>query len=172
MDSRPVKLSHVVLNSTDVEGMTSFFTDVLGFRLSDTTIAMNFIRCSRDHHSLALAKGNGPSVNHIAFDMTDIDSLMYGTGRLNENGFPVRWGIGRHGPGNNVFCYFIDPHGFALEYTTGMQQIDEQSHIPGDADFWTNFPRRPCRWNVAGKPPEDMVKAFSGVLRSLPPIAH
>ena len=52
---RPFKLSHVVLNSDKVEDQTEFYRDVLGFRISDRTERMNFIRCSPDHHSIAFA---------------------------------------------------------------------------------------------------------------------
>ena len=42
--SRPMNLTHVVLNSTDVPAQVGFFRDVLGFRLSDTTARMEFMR--------------------------------------------------------------------------------------------------------------------------------
>ena len=121
--TRPSKLSHVVLNSSQVASMRAFFSDLLGFRLSDSTAMMDFIRCSTDHHAMALAHANGPSINHIAYEIDDIDSLMRGVGRLKKHGFEMEWGLGRHGPGDNVFSYFIEPNGFASEYTTGMQQI-------------------------------------------------
>ena len=44
---RPFKLSHVVLNSDKVEDQTDFYRDVLGFRVSDRTERMNFIRVAR-----------------------------------------------------------------------------------------------------------------------------
>jgi catechol 2,3-dioxygenase len=93
--------------------------------------------------------------------MKDFDSLMYGSGRLLEAGHAMEWGPGRHGPGNNVFCYFIDPEGFAVEYTTDMDQVDE-SHQAGSAEYWANFPKRPCRWGVAGKPSAKLAVAFAG----------
>ena len=34
-------------------------------------------------------------------------------------------GLGRHGPWANVFAYFVDPHGLAIEYTCEMEQVDE-----------------------------------------------
>jgi hypothetical protein len=74
--TRPTKLTHVVLNSADVPSQTSFFLDVLGFKWSDSTQMMDFIRCCSDHHSIALARGNGPSLNHMAYEMPDIDGLM------------------------------------------------------------------------------------------------
>ena len=58
--SRPTKLTHVVLNSAEVEKQTAFFLDVLGFKWSDSTFMMDFVRCCSDHHSVAFARGNGP----------------------------------------------------------------------------------------------------------------
>jgi len=101
--TRPTKLSHVVLNSADVPTQTAFFLDVLGFKWADSTKMMDFIRCCSDHHSIAFARGSGPSLNHMAYEMPNIDGLMRGAGRLKKNGFEIAWGVGRHGPGNNVF---------------------------------------------------------------------
>ena len=98
--SVPNKLTHVVLNSANIDQQTSFFVDTLGFKLSDKTDMMDFVRCSADHHSIAMARGNGPSLNHCAFEMTGIDGLMRGTGRMKKHGFNIEWGIGRHGPGD------------------------------------------------------------------------
>lgn len=159
--SRPLSLTHVVLNSADMPQLSAFFTRVLGLRLSDRTDRMDFLRCGADHHTVALAHGNALSLNHAAFEMRDIDSIMYGTGRLLDHGYVVEWGLGRHGPGNNVFSYFVDPDGFAVEYTTEMQQVGDD-HEPQFADYWSAFPRRPCRWGVARKPSERMVRAMAG----------
>ena len=78
--SRPTKLTHVVLNSAEVEKQTAFFLDVLGFKWSDSTFMMDFVRCCSDHHSVAFARGNGPSLNHMAYEMPNIDGLMSGAG--------------------------------------------------------------------------------------------
>ena len=78
--SRPTKLTHVVLNSAEVEKQTAFFLDVLGFKWSDSTFMMDFVRCCSDHHSVAFARGNGPTLNHMAYEMPNIDGLMSGAG--------------------------------------------------------------------------------------------
>jgi catechol 2,3-dioxygenase-like lactoylglutathione lyase family enzyme len=123
--SRPTKISHVVLNSANADEQMPFFIDVLGFRRSDSTHMMEFLRCCSDHHSIAIVRGSGPSLNHVAYEVPNIDGLMRGTGRVKRNGFDIEWGVGRHGPGNNVFSYFIEPNGFVAEYTTELDQIDE-----------------------------------------------
>ena len=113
--SRPSKISHVVLNSARTDDQVPFFMDVLGFKLSDSTHMMEFLRCSADHHSVAIFRNNGPSLNHVAYELPNIDGLMRGTGRVKQNGFDIEWGIGRHGTGSNVFSYFIEPNGFVAE---------------------------------------------------------
>ncbi len=162
--SRPTKLTHVVLNSARIDEQTSFFRDLLGFRHADSTDMMEFIRCCSDHHSIAYARGTGPSLNHMAYEMPNFDGLMRGAGRMRQNGFNIEWGVGRHGPGNNIFTYFIEPNGFVTEYTTEVEQVDEATYVPNTAEYWRNFPGRPCRWNMAGHPSNRLKAAMSGEL--------
>jgi catechol 2,3-dioxygenase len=162
--SRPTKISHVVLNSARVDDQVPFFADVLGFKLSDSTNLMEFLRCSADHHSLAIFRNNGPSLNHVAYELPNIDGLMRGTGRVKNNGFEIAWGIGRHGPGNNVFSYFIEPNGFVAEYTTELDQIDDATHVPQNPAYWEKVMPMPDRWGTAGMPSNRMRVAMSGGL--------
>jgi catechol 2,3-dioxygenase len=160
--SKPFKLSHVVLNSSQVGDETAFFVDVLGFKLSDSIQMMDFVRCSADHHSVALARAAGPSLNHMAYEMTNIDGLMRGAGRMKAHGFNLEWGVGRHGPGDNVFSYFVEPNGFVAEYTTEMQQVDESDYKAHDAEYWTNFMTGPCRWGMASQASNRLRAAMGG----------
>ena len=162
--SRPSKISHVVLNSARTEEQVPFFADVLGFKLSDSTQMMEFLRCSADHHSVAIFRNNGPSLNHVAYELPNIDGLMRGTGRVKQSGFEIAWGIGRHGPGSNVFSYFIEPNGFVAEYTTELDQIDEATHVPMGPDYWNKVMPMPDRWGTAGAPSNHMRAAMSGAL--------
>ena len=134
--SRPTKISHVVLNSARREDQVPFFVDVLGFKLSDSTHMMEFLRCSADHHSMAIFRNNGPSLNHVAYELPNMDGLMRGAGRVKQSGYDIEWGIGRHGPGSNMFSYFIEPNGFVAEYTTELEQLDDATHVPQDPDYW------------------------------------
>jgi catechol 2,3-dioxygenase-like lactoylglutathione lyase family enzyme len=160
--SKPVKLSHIVLNSAKIADETKFFIDVLGFKWSDSTQMMDFVRCCSDHHSIAVARGSGPNLNHMAFEMDNIDGLMRGAGRMKHHGFNIEWGVGRHGPGDNVFSYFVEPNGFVVEYTTEIQQVDESTYMPNNAEYWANFPGRPCRWGMATHPSNRVRAAMGG----------
>ncbi len=162
--SRPTKISHVVLNSSGegTGGQVAFFVDALGFRLSDSTHMMEFLRCSADHHSIAVFRNKGPSLNHVAYELPNIDGLMRGAGRVKSNGFDIDWGIGRHGPGSNVFSYFIEPDGFVTEYTTELDQLDDATHVPQGPDYWQKVVPTPDRWGTAGFPSNKMRAAMSG----------
>ena len=162
-NDRPRKLSHVVVNSADIARATGFLRDALGFRLSDSTNHMNFLRCSTDHHSIAVAAEGSVTLNHTAWEMPSFDALMYGAGRLKENKYAVEWGIGRHGPGANIFVYFVEPDGYAIEYTAEVEQIDERTHKAGTAEDWQKTPiKRPDRWGFSGPPSDRMRQAMHG----------
>ena len=82
----PVQLTHVVLNSIDAEATARTAETVLGFRVSDRTRGMVFVRCNDSHHSTAFARSGFSSLNHIAFEMQNIDAVMRGIGRLRDRG--------------------------------------------------------------------------------------
>jgi catechol 2,3-dioxygenase len=167
---RPRRLAHVVLNSADAEGAAAFYGDALGFRLSDRTRTMHFLRCSQDHHSLAFARGTAATLNHVAFEMPDLESVMRGAGRLRDHGHPIEWGVGRHGPGNNVFAYFVGPGDVVVEYTAEVQQVDDSYRVgaPGD---WTWPPGRTDRWGISG-PPSERLQAAQRKVRFAADIFH
>jgi catechol 2,3-dioxygenase-like lactoylglutathione lyase family enzyme len=147
---RPVELSHVVLNSTDVDAAERFAVEKLGLKLSDRTKHMTFVRCDRKHHCIAFARAGFSSLNHIAFDMPSLESVMRGIGRLRDAGYPPVWGPGRHGPGNNVFGYFIGPHGGVIEYTAEVQEVGDDYKV-GGPDDWKWPPGRIDHWGISTK---------------------
>lgn len=147
---RPVKVSHVNLNCADHATTSAYFTDVLGFTMSDDTDHLRFMRCGNtDHHSVVLAREPSSTLNHIAFEMPDLDSVMRGAGRMKDAGYPIEWGVGRHGAGNNVFAYFAGPDELPIEYTAEVQQVDD-SHVVRGPDYWRFPPGRSDQWGVTG----------------------
>jgi len=125
----PVRISHIVLHSPQQPQLVKFFTDVLGFRVSDWLgDFMCFLRCNSAHHRIAILPGP-PCLNHVAYDMTDADGMLRGVGRLKARGIDVRWGPGRHTAGDNTFSYFVTPNGFAVEYTAELEEVDFEKHV-------------------------------------------
>ena len=158
---RPAKVTHVVLNTPDMERAQAFYETALGFRISDFSAnQMVFLRCSSDHHAIALNRGVYASVNHVAFEMPSVDSFMRGIGRMRVKGQSPSWGPGRHGPGNNPFAYFVSPSGFVIEFTSEVQQIDEATHRP---QVWSrDRPENMDVWMTAGPPTPAMRTVMQG----------
>ncbi len=130
LEGIPRSLSHVVLHSPDHKAAAGFFTDVLGFRISDWLgDFMVFLRCNDWHHRIAILPGPA-CLNHVAFDMLTVDDMMRGIGRLRSVGVEIGWGPGRHTAGDNTFSYFTTPNGFVAEYTAELERIDEATWTP------------------------------------------
>lgn len=162
---RPRKFSHVVFRSKDFPQLETFLREMLGFKVSDRTDGIDFFRCSNDHHSVALGKMPGAGLHHMAFELPDLDSLMRASGRMKQGGYTIEWGVGRHaGPGNNIFSIFVDPNGFAAEYTTEMEQVDEATYPRRSAEDWRNMPIRPCAWGMGMERSDRLRQANTGQL--------
>ena len=67
------KIGHVVLNVSDIERSSKFWTEVMGFKFSDRNeIGMMFFRNATDHHTIALLqakeKNELPKRGQVGFD--------------------------------------------------------------------------------------------------------
>jgi len=145
---RPRKIAHVNLNAREFDASLAFFTKALGFRLVDDNSPLWFLHCANtDHSSIVLAKTGLPTLNHVAFEMPELDSVMRGMGRMKECGYPIEWGPGRHGPGDNVFAYFCGPDEVPLEYTAEVLQIDD-NYEPRSSSYWKYAPGRSDQWGI------------------------
>lgn len=177
-ESVPVRISHVVLNSTDIDATRDWYAAHLGFRLSDTLHhpqmggVMHFMRCSPQHHSLAFARGPHVSLHHVSFEMRGIDEYMRGTGRVLRAGTRMVWGPGRHVAGDNTYSYFLDPQGNTIEYTTELQTLDEDAWHPHVFDASSDLVQD--QWGTANPMNESVAReSFNDVDRGLfvaPPV--
>lgn len=128
----PARLQHVVVASTDAERMTSFYTDVVGFRLSDRVLddqgglRTSFMRSDHEHHSLAVFKADSCRLDHHCYETTNWNLLRDWADHFSEAGFTLQWGPGRHGPGNNLFIFIHDPDDNWLEISAELEIVNEQ----------------------------------------------
>jgi catechol-2,3-dioxygenase len=154
----PRKLSHLVLSTPDKAAIESFFIEGLGFRLIDRTRRINFFNCNTDHHSVAIVNAEHKGLHHVAFEMPSFDALMRAVGRLRDANTEMGWGVGRPGPGNNIFAYFVGPEGLPVEYTAEVQQVDDTYRV-GLPDDWRPVPGRMDQWGATGAPSPAMTHA-------------
>jgi catechol 2,3-dioxygenase-like lactoylglutathione lyase family enzyme len=157
----PRSVCHIVNNTPDLERITKFYTSVLGFRISDWSgQQMVFLRSDSKHHNISFNAAPHASVNHIAYLVSGVDEVMRGISNLRKHGTEPAWGPGRHGPGNNIFCYFEDPFGYVAEYTSDIDYItDESKHEP---KVWPRGPESMDRWGVAAPPSPELREAMTG----------
>jgi catechol 2,3-dioxygenase-like lactoylglutathione lyase family enzyme len=145
---RPERLAHININSRDVDGYIAYLDDAFGFRLTDRSSSMGFVRTNADHHAVVIAEAGVDTLNHVAFLMPDCDGVMIGAARMIDAGYPMGWGPGRHGPGDNIFAYFVDPDGFVIEYTAEVLQVDDGYRVGAPRD-WVWPPGRTDQWGIA-----------------------
>jgi catechol 2,3-dioxygenase-like lactoylglutathione lyase family enzyme len=130
---KPRKLGHVVLGTTDLAATRAFFTEVIGFKVSDEIAGVGvFLRCSTDHHNLLVLAAPVDFLHHTAWQVEDIDEVGRGASGMLE-GHPERhvWGLGRHHAGSNFFWYLKDPAGNFSEYYSDLDCIvDDQLWTP------------------------------------------
>ncbi len=122
---QPRKLGHVVLGSTDQATTQRFFTDALGFKISDEIEGIaGFLRCSTDHHNLLIQAAPVQFVHHTSWQVDDVDEIGRGAKAMLD-GDPERhvWGLGRHYLGSNFFWYLRDPAGNFAEYYSDLDVI-------------------------------------------------
>lgn len=156
----PIGVTHVVLNTADIDSSVRFYTEVLGLRVSDwSEHQMAFLRCNSYHHAIAFNQANWASVNHVAYEMPSVDHFMRGIGRLRHHGRTPLWGPGRHGPGNNTFSYFADPARLVCEYTSDVAQIVEADWLPR---VWRRVPELADLWGTAGPPSKETRACMTG----------
>ena len=138
------KLGHLVYEVSDIERTTQFWTDILGFKVSDRNeFGMVFLRCAGDHHSIALVPskkrerppaGAGLQFHHLAMEVDNLDVLFRARDFLQARGIPIYF-EGRRGPGGNIGVEFMDPDGYVFEIYAGMDQVGADGHTRPATQF-------------------------------------
>jgi catechol 2,3-dioxygenase len=126
--------SHMGLSVINIDRMEDFYTQVLGFTVTDRGEAggMQLVFLSRDpsdHHQIVLATGRplrlpenvanaqfGPSINQISFRVASLAELRAMHQRLGAEGSPglspinhgISWSVYCHDPEDNNLEFFVE----------------------------------------------------------------
>ena len=140
-----MRLDHFNCQAPDVRRAYDFYTQELGFRLSEYTETEDrpprlwaaWLHRKQNVHDLALMNGRGPRVHHAAFWLPDALAVLRACDILAgaDHQAALERGPGRHGISNALFLYLRDPDGNRIELYTSDYQI-------ADPDF------RPIRWRI------------------------
>lgn len=130
---RPLRMSHLLMFTTDVPRSIDFYEKALGLRLSDKSadiIAFMHGAHSSDHHLLAFAKSNGPGLHHTSWTVERLDHVGLGMDQMMAAGYTRGWGVGRHVIGSNYFYYVQDPWGSFTEYSFDIDFVGADTQWP------------------------------------------
>jgi catechol 2,3-dioxygenase len=141
--AEPLDADHINLHAADVRGTAEFLVDVLGFRISDVfRLGDDWFACwcriGEWHHDIAIARSDtGTTLHHVSLLTQGIGHHERIADRLARAGHRIEWGIGRHGPGSNLFVYMRDPNGNRVELTAEMARIIDRD---APTRFWDGDP--------------------------------
>jgi catechol 2,3-dioxygenase-like lactoylglutathione lyase family enzyme len=139
------RLGHFVLLVKDFRETEAFYHGRFGFRNSDeiflgerNTVVAAFMRLDRgaefvDHHAFLAIGAGRVELNHVSYEVQDLDDLMAGHEHLRGQGHAHHWGVGRHILGSQIYDYWRDPFGNVCEHWTDGDLFDAASPAGGVA---------------------------------------
>jgi len=145
MPFRCNKIGHVALYVKDLERSAKFYTAVMGFSVSDAYDASImsggavFLRCSADHHGVALfplSEGQPPhgAFHHMAFEVSTLDEVLRAREHLRKHNVPVHF-EGRRRAGCQLAVEFKDPDGHNLEIYWDIDQVGSDGRVRPAAEW-------------------------------------
>ncbi|MEO7242067.1 MAG: VOC family protein [Variovorax sp.] len=147
----PARLQHFAVRSRDPAKLLPFYCDVLGFVVSDRVfdgddfLRACFLRTDVEHHALAIFHAPEQRHDHMSFETSDWTALRDWADRCGRVGEKIVWGVGRHGPGDDVFFMVRDPDGNLAEISCELEVCQ-----PGrQAGRWPHEERTLNLWGSA-----------------------
>lgn len=137
-------LGHLVFLLPDLAAGLAFYTDVLGFKISDhiewNGVSLRFLHCNPRHHTLALGSIPGMvGIHHLALEVRELDEVGRTLDLATERGLPMAMGYGKHTNDWMTSFYMRTPSGFDLEYGAGGRTVDDATwefEVYDDISIW------------------------------------
>lgn len=122
---QPYGLQHIALTTPHLEAMIDFYTESLGFDISDWLLReCAWLRCNNNHHTIVFMQGS-PGVDHVGYTIAGGNELLRWADYLGHQQVPLLWGPGRHGAGSDLFLRIADPEGIHIELSADLQQYHD-----------------------------------------------
>lgn len=166
--SRIHRIGHVVLCTPEPNETAEWFRKMFGFMSSDdiyveheTNLLASFNRLDRgesyvDHHALAFLANKTTGLQHVSFEVQNIDDVFAGHDHLaSKQKYEHMWGIGRHLLGSQVFDYWADPWGRVHENWADSDKLNSSAK----ANLWSAEEGFISQWGE--HPPEKFVTRVS-----------
>lgn len=153
------RIGHGVLSTPRVKETLAWFRNTLGMLRSDDVYAGEkdniiggFSRLDRgpeyvDHHVLFCVHNEKAGLNHVSYEVQDIDCVFQDHEYLKRLGkYDHMWGIGRHLLGSQVYDYWCDPWGRVHERwadTDRLNAANSGNLLSAEEGFQSQWGERP-----------------------------
>src|SRR5690606_35715912 len=122
-------LGHAVLTVENIDAVLPFYTDLLGFRLSDYALRpfkAFFFHLNNRHHSLGLIETGVNGFHHLMVELNSLDDVgqAYDLAHLEEDRVGVT--LGRHTNDFMTSFYARTPSGFMIEYRSEERRVGKE----------------------------------------------
>jgi len=139
----PLGMGHAVLTCERIDDVFAFYTEVLGFKLSDFILRpfkAYFFHVNPRHHSLAFIETGKNAAHHIMMELFSFDDVGQGYDLAQAEPGRVATTLGRHTSDYITSFYSWTPSAFMVEYGWGARSID--------VDGWQAYERKegPSIW--------------------------
>ncbi len=126
----PPRMDHLLVTAEEVGEATRFYTDVLGFRITEQLLDGDghqigtWLERSHSPHDLAVVSGPNGGLHHFAFWLDAWDDVRRSADILAYHAIQIDVGPTRHGITRGSTIYFFDPMGTRNEVFTGGYRPD------------------------------------------------
>ncbi|MFD0853631.1 VOC family protein, partial [Actinomadura adrarensis] len=145
--------SVLIENGFDRRQILAFYTEVLGFEISDfideevapgIVASVVFLHCNERHHTLAFAGMPFPKrMHHFMVEVSDIRDVGLAYDRCMDAKQPFEMTLGMH-PNDKMFSFYVrTPSGFNVEFGWGGLVIDEATWEVQHFDKLSSWGHRP-----------------------------
>ena len=122
-------LQHLTFASEDVVSFENFYKNKLGFQVTDRVVKDNgevatcFTTSNHEHHTIACFKSSKKGMDHHSYEAGDWNYIKSWCDHFALNNIKLKWGPGRHGPGNNLFVFIEDNDGNWIEISAELETV-------------------------------------------------
>lgn len=128
----PLGMGHAVLHVTDARALLPFYTEVLGFRITDwgaTPYPLYFFHVNPRHHSFAMVGSGRAGLHHFMVELGMLDDVGQGLDIARTKEGLLAYGLGRHTNDHMTSFYAHSPDDFFVEYGWGARQVDPATWV-------------------------------------------
>jgi 2,3-dihydroxybiphenyl 1,2-dioxygenase len=139
----PLGMGHAVLTTERLEEVVPFYTDALGFRLSDYILRpfkAYFFHVNARHHSLAFIDTGRNGIHHLMVELCFLDDVGQAYDLALRKPETIGTTLGRHTNDQMTSFYSWSPSKFLVEYGWGGRTIEPENWTPHER------PEGPSLW--------------------------